>query len=1074
MPFRKNSARVMPRDPAHFLTCPACGAALPPNAPESLCPACLGAAALAPGEPDVYSEQVGEVIGNYRLLEKIGEGGFGVVYMAEQREPVTRKVALKILKLGMDTKQVIARFESERQALALMEHPNIARILDAGATQTGRPYFVMELVRGVPVTRFCQENKLGRDERLKLFLDICSAVQHAHQKGVIHRDLKPGNVLVTMHGDQPMPKVIDFGIAKATSGRLTEQTLFTQFHQFIGTPAYMSPEQAQMDATDVDTRTDVYALGVLLYELLTGTPPFDPDKLRTEGQEAVFRVIREETPPKPSTRVTEQRKRTSRADSALLTNDVPKDLDWVVMRALEKDRRRRYETANGLAQDVQRFLNREPVSAAAPSVLYQTGKFLVRHRVAALTSLLVVMALLAGLVVATTFYWRERAARLELADAEYATDMQALRYEFDRGLAGLAHERLERYVPGPDETAKDPREWLWRYRMGQLHREVAWTKEIGRGGLALSSDGQQAARIGKGKVNFFSVDDLAPGPSVEVPTTWTGGFFAPNGREFITRSPVPMVVDVETLATRPLMPTMEEDPNWGTLPTPDGKWAIGVFRDGRRFGLRIFDAATGKVVHRTETLTAPDQFWFENEIIVSPDSEFVAYCAGDRSVRVLGIPELHEVARLPTQDDPNGATWSPDGEHLAIWYEYPADVELWHVSSQTHLRTLETRLKEPKTYMTFSPDGKRLAAALGGLAIVVWDVESGEVVEEVLGYMGKVAFLPDGRLLAESGSRVKLFELSADKALTDLRSLSGDSEIWELAYSNDGALLAATARDGIVRLFDAKTETLVHPFPARPRVDGGPIRSGGGLPLAFAPDSRTLVAANRDHTVSVLDIHTREQTFLLEGHAGAIASIAISADGEMVVTGGEDEAMIAWNLRTGEEIERRPPPGGPKRVDFSPIIGSKLLAYRDKAGFGLRDFGDPRNDRYLKTKADIWAVKFTPDGKQLIVGKETKESWLYDVATFERIGSLPPVVGAVQLSFTPDGRNLAMPTWGWGTHLWQMDTGQSLGPIPFPEPGAWVYSAVFSPDGNTLAISTRKFGVHLLRAPSLEEIAARK
>ncbi|MEZ5328124.1 MAG: serine/threonine-protein kinase [Verrucomicrobiales bacterium] len=1032
---------------------------------------------MALAKPDQHkagsaAEQVGEFIGPYRLLEKIGEGGFGVVYMAEQREPVVRRVALKILKLGMDTKQVIARFEAERQALALMDHPNIARILDAGATQSGRPYFVMELVRGVPVTRFCQENKLERDDRLTLFLDVCAAVQHAHQKGVIHRDLKPSNVLVTMNADRPMPKVIDFGIAKAISGKLTNQTLFTQFHQFIGTPAYMSPEQAQMDATDVDTRTDVYALGVLLYELLTGTPPFDPDRLRTAGQEAVFRIIREETPPKPSTR---QRETTAKAVpkgtvAPPRLKGIPRDLDWVVMRALEKDRKRRYETASGLGQDIARFLNKEPVSAAAPSLAYHCRRFLARHRAAALTTCLVLVTLLAGLVVATAFYLRERAARIELAEAEYATDMQALRYEFDRGLAGLALERLKKHVPDPDETTKDPREWLWRYRMGQLHREVAWTKDIGRGGLALSPDGQKAARIGKGKVNFFRVDGLNPGPSVEVPTTWTGGFFAPNGQELITRSPIPMVVDLEKLATRPLMLTMEEEPNWATLPTPDGKWAIGVFRDGRRFNLRTFEVATGQIVHQTETLTAPDQFWFENEIIVSPDSQFVAYCAGDRSVRVLGVPELDEVARLPTQDDPNGVTWSPDGERLAICYEYPADVEVWHVPSQSHLSTLETRLKEPKTFMAFSPDGKRLAAALAGQAIVVWDVESGEVVEEILGYVGKVAFLPDGRLLAESGRWVKLFELSADEPLTALRNFSGDSEIWKLAYSNDGALLAATARDGVVRLFDAETEALVYAFPARPKIEGEPIRSGGGLPLAFAPDNRTLVAANRDHTASVLDIHTREQKFLLEGHAGAIADIAISADGEMVVTTGEDEAMIAWDLQTGEERERRPPPGGPKRVDFSPINGSKLLAYRDETGFGLRDFNNPRNDRYLKTDADIWAFKFTPDGKQLIVGKETKESWLYDVSTFERIGSLPPVVGAVKLSFTPDGRNLALPTWGWGTHLWQMETGQSLGPIPFPEPGAWVYSAVFSPDGNTLAISARKFGVHLLRAPSFTEI----
>ena len=318
----------------------------------------------------------GEVIGHYHLLEKIGEGGFGTVYMAEQRQPVTRRVALKVLKLGMDTKQVIARFEAERQALALMDHPNIARILDAGATPSGRPYFAMELVRGVPITQFCQEHTLTQDALLKLYLDVCHAVQHAHQKGIIHRDLKPNNVLVALNDDQPLVKIIDFGIAKAISGKLTDQTLFTQFHQFIGTPAYMSPEQAQLNATDVDTRTDIYALGVLLYELLTGTTPFDPNKLRTEGQEAVFRIIREEDPPKPSTRLRETTANATAKSGGEppRANEIPQDLDWVVMRALEKDRRRRYETANSLALDVQRFLKSEPVSAAAPSAHYQMRK----------------------------------------------------------------------------------------------------------------------------------------------------------------------------------------------------------------------------------------------------------------------------------------------------------------------------------------------------------------------------------------------------------------------------------------------------------------------------------------------------------------------------------------------------------------------------------------------------------------------------------------------------------------------------------------------------------------------------
>src|SRR4051794_8070917 len=316
------------------------------------------------------SEKPGDRIGNYKILQQIGEGGCGSVYMAEQERPVRRRVAFKVIKLGMDTKQVIARFEAERQALALMDHPNIAKVLDAGATDAGRPFFVMELVRGIKITDYCDQNNLSTAQRLELFAQVCRAIQHAHQKGIIHRDIKPSNILVTLHDGVPFPKVIDFGIAKATDQRLTDKPLFTQFEQFIGTPAYMSPEQAEMSGLDIDTRSDIYSLGVLLYELLTSRTPFDAKELLADGLAEMRRRIREVEPQRPSTRLSTMKAEDLTGLAAQRQTDAPKlihllrgDLDWVVMRCLEKDRTRRYDAANDVAQDVERYLENEPVLA---------------------------------------------------------------------------------------------------------------------------------------------------------------------------------------------------------------------------------------------------------------------------------------------------------------------------------------------------------------------------------------------------------------------------------------------------------------------------------------------------------------------------------------------------------------------------------------------------------------------------------------------------------------------------------------------------------------------------------------
>ena len=478
----------------------------------------------------ILTEKPGDRIGRYKLLEKIGEGGMGVVYMAEQEQPVRRKVALKIIKLGMDTKQVAARFEAERQALAMMDHPNIAKVLDGGATDTGRPYFVMELVQGRPINEFCDNANLSVEERLTLFIQVCQAIQSAHQKGIIHRDIKPSNVLVTLHDVVPVPKVIDFGIAKATNQKLTEKTLFTNFASMIGTPAYMSPEQAEMSGLDIDTRTDIYALGVLLYALLTGTTPFPEKRLRSLGYGEMQRVIREEEPERPSTRLTRLlggmpsspsedpisgTLRTASLPANKLIAVLRGDLDWIVVKCLEKDRNRRYETASGLASDVQRHLSNEPVIARPPSAAYRLQKFMRRNKPAFITGACIISLLVFGIAISTwqavraTRAEREQ-SRLRIVEQQLRANVQsqiliarqrAYASELNQAQQALAVNNLGRAqkllsLQQPLNGERDLRGWEWRYLWQQCQSDASFQlckKTSSIESLAVSHDGKWIA-----------------------------------------------------------------------------------------------------------------------------------------------------------------------------------------------------------------------------------------------------------------------------------------------------------------------------------------------------------------------------------------------------------------------------------------------------------------------------------------------------------------------------------------------------------------------------------------------------
>ena len=988
------------------------------------------------------------IAGRYMLQQKIGEGGMGEVWVAKQTEPVKRKVALKLIKTGMDSRAVLARFEQERQALAMMDHPNIARVLDGGLTPGGQPFFVMELVNGLPLSKFCDEAKLTPRERLELFVPICQAVQHAHQKAIIHRDLKPANILVTLIDGKPIPKVIDFGVAKATGGKLTDESMSTQFGAVVGTLEYMSPEQAGLSGVDVDTRADIYSLGVILYELLTGLRPIDATRMRKAALIEMIRMIQDEVPSKPSTRLSADE---SLPSLAALRHTEPRklmallrgELDCVVMKCLEKKRDRRYDTANGLARDIQRYLADEPVEARPPSAGYRLSKFLRRNKGPVLASALVLLTLLAGIAGTTFGLIRAEHRRIEALAQRDIADKARIDALAQKKIADDQKQLAVANASKADESARkaelrlaeglisqgDALSLAGRFAEAHLHYAEAYDK------FAELNAPLTAAEVGLWSSYHQTTFPLLS--FIEHSEGVVSVAIAPDDRTALSGS-VDKTLKLWDLASGNELRTFVGHSNLVTSVAiaADGRTALSGSYDKT---LKLWDLASGRELRTIFT----EHSHVVNTVAIAPDGQTALSGGHDKTLRLWDLANGKEIRKIFTGHSGRvtSVAIAPDGR-TALSGGWDETLKLWDLASGKELRTF-TGHSGGVTSVAIAPDGRTALSGSYDKTLKLWDLASGKELRTFTGHSGElvcVAIAPDGRT-ALSGSvdnTLKLWDLATGK---ELRAFTGHSGMV------GGVAIAPDGRTALSGSYDKTLKLWVLPTGGEPRAFVG--HSDWVTGVAIAPDGRTAISGSRDRTLKLWDLATGKELRIFTGHSEGVYSVAIAPDGRTALSGSGDKTLKLWDLASGKELRTFTGHSDlVSSVAIAPDGRTALSASYDRT-LKLWDLAEGKELRTFTGQSnELYSVAIASDGRTALSGSYDSTLKLWDLATGMELRTFTGHSREVRsVAFAPDGRTALSGSSDNTLKLWDLASGKEL--HTYTGHSHEVYKLAIAPDGRT-------------------------